>query len=300
MKGMILAAGLGTRLRPLTLDTPKALMPVCNQPMIDWVIGYLRGYGVDELIVNAHHHQEQIVSHLDGGKPFGLNIRVAVEPRILGTGGGIKNTEGFWNNSPFFVMNSDILTDIDLSRALQAHQAAGCLATLVLHDCGPFNQVRIDDNLHILDIGSEPAPGRLAFTGIHIIEPDLLDHIPEGEFSNIIDGYLRLIQDGYLIGAHVSQGHYWRDVGTIGSYLFANRESLKGNPWLLGENSRLDPSATIRDWAVLGNRTVVEAGAEVVRSVLWEGVTVKQGVRIMDSVVTSFRTVEEDLVGQAL
>jgi len=295
MKAMILAAGLGTRLRPLTLNRPKALIPVGNRPMIDRVIHYLKRHGVTELMVNAHHHSEQIVAHLNGGQPFGLNIQVAVEPHILGTGGGIKNTEGFWNEAPFIVMNSDILTDIDLDRALKAHRVAGRLATLVLHDCGPFNQVSINDDLHILDIGSEPGPGRLAFTGIHIMEPAILSHIPAGEFSSIIDCYLKLIRGGKAIGAYVSEGHYWRDVGTPGSYLLANQEILKGEPWLAGEDSRIDPSAVIREWAVMGDRTVLEADAEVCRSVLWEGVTVQEGVRVMDSVVTSFQTVTENL-----
>jgi len=100
MKAMILAAGLGTRLRPLTLSRPKALMPVGNRPMIDRVIEYLKRCNIDELIVNAHHQKEQLVAHLDNGWPFGLNIRVKVEPKILGTGGGIKNTEGFWDDKP--------------------------------------------------------------------------------------------------------------------------------------------------------------------------------------------------------
>ncbi len=300
MKAMILAAGLGTRLRPLTLNRPKALMPVGNQPMIDRVIHYLRRYGVDDLIVNAHHHQGQVVSHLDGGRPFGLKIQVTVEPRILGTGGGVKNTEGFWDNASFIVMNSDVLTDIDLGSALQAHRDASNLVTLVLHDCEPFNQVLINDDLEIMDIGSEPGPGRLAFTGIHIMEPDLLSHIPAGEFSSIIDCYLRLIRGGNPISAYVSRGHYWRDVGTLRSYLLANQEALHGDRQWSGEGCRVHPSAVIRDWAVMGNRTVIEADAEVGRSVLWEDVTVEKGVQVMDSVVTSFKTVKEDLIGETL
>jgi mannose-1-phosphate guanylyltransferase len=300
MKAMILAAGLGTRLRPLTLKRPKPLMPVGNRPMIDRVIDYLRRYGVEELIVNAHHHKEQLAAHLDERRPFGLKIQVKAEARILGTGGGIKNTEGFWDDAPFIVMNSDILTDIDLARALQAHQERGNLVTLILHDCEPFNQVRINDDLDILDIAPEPGPGRLAFTGIHIIEPTLLSHIPAREFSSIIDCYLKLISGGHPIRAHVSRGHYWRDVGTIRSYLLANQEALHGNRQLSGPGCRIHPSAVITDWAVMGHGTVLEEAAEVGRSVLWEDVTVREGIRIMDSIVTSSKTVKEDLVGETL
>jgi NDP-sugar pyrophosphorylase family protein len=251
---------------------------------------------VDELIVNAHHLQGQMVSHLDGGRPFGLRIQVTVEPRILGTGGGIKNTEGFWDDAPFIVINSDILTDIDLARGCEAHQERGSLATLILHDCEPFNQVRINDDLDILDIAPEPGPGRLAFTGIHIVEPDLLSHIPAGEFSSIVDCYLKLIREGRPIRAYVSRGHYWRDVGTIRSYLLANQEALHGNQRLSGGGCRIHPSAVIRDWAVMGHGTVLEAEAEVGRSVLWEDVTVGKGIRVMDSIVTSSQVVNKDLI----
>jgi len=300
MKAMILAAGLGTRLRPLTLKRPKSLMPVGNRPMIDRVIDYLRRYGVRELIVNAYHHKGQLAAHLDGGRPFGLKIQVKEEARILGTGGGIKNTEGFWSDAPFIVMNSDILTDIDLARALRAHQERGNLVTLILHDCEPFNQVRINDDFDILDIASKPGPGRLAFTGIHIMEPDLLSHIPSREFSSIIDCYLNLISGGHPIRAYVSRGHYWRDVGTLRSYLLANREALHGHRRLSGPGCRIHPSAAITDWAVMGHGTVIEEAAKVGRSVLWEDVTVKKGVRIMDSIVMSSRTVAEDLIGKVL
>jgi len=94
---MILAAGLGTRLRPLSLKKPKALVPVGNRPVIDMVINYLKGNNANEIIINAHHHHRQIVKHVDGGTPYGINIQVRVEPEILGTGGGIKNTEDFWD-----------------------------------------------------------------------------------------------------------------------------------------------------------------------------------------------------------
>jgi len=300
MKAMILAAGLGTRLRPLTLNRPKALMPVGNRPMIDRVIQYLVRHGIDELIVNAHHHQEALVSYLAGGRSFGLPIQVKVEPRILGTGGGIKNTEGFWDDAAFIVMNSDILTDIDLARAFEAHQAGGSLATLILHDCNPFNQVRVNGNLEIVDIAPEAGPGRLAFTGIHIIEPDLLSHIPAGQFSHIIDGYLKLIHGGHPIRAYVSHGHYWRDVGTIRSYLLANQEALRGDRLLTGAGCRIHPSAVIRGWAVAGSGTVLEEGAKVGRSVLWENVTIREGIRVMDSVVMSSREVAADLFGEVL
>ena len=164
MKAMILAAGLGTRLRPLTLNTPKALMPVGNVPIIDRIIEYLKTYGISELVVNAHHHYEQIAEHLNSGRHFGINIDVRVEPNILGTGGGIKNTEDFWDKAPFIVINGDVLTNINLRNAYKAHERSGSLATLILHDQPPFNQLKIDDKKNITHIAGKNLDNRLAFS----------------------------------------------------------------------------------------------------------------------------------------
>ena len=295
MKAMILAAGYGTRLRPLTDQKPKALMPVANRPVIDRVIAYLKAGGVTGIVVNAHHHREQLVHYLDKGRPFGLDMDVRMEPEILGTGGGIKNTADFWDTAPFVVINVDILTNIDLVRACDAHRASGALVTLVLHDYGPCNQVRTDGAGHILEIMPRPRPGALAFTGIHIMNPELLDHIPGNGYSDIIDSYRNLIHADEPIHAFISEGHYWRDMGSIESYREANRELAK-EPLTLAPGCRVDPSASLRDWAVIGQNCIVEPGTEIRRSVLWDRVFVRKGIRIIDSIVTTGNCVEKDLI----
>jgi NDP-sugar pyrophosphorylase family protein len=300
MKAMILAAGLGTRLRPLTSDRPKALVPVGNKPIIDRLIQYLKGHHISEIVVNAHHHPQQVVKHLDGGKPFGIDIDVRVEPDILGTGGGIKNTEDFLDADPFFVINGDILTNIDLGQAFEAHRKYGNLATLILHSYRPFNYVRIDNDLNITDITSESYPARLAFTGIHIIEPELLNYIPSGVFSNIIDCYRELIKSGKPIRAHLSKGHYWRDIGTVSSYVLANRESLQGDSFLIAPDCRIHESARLRDWAVIGEKAYLEKNIEIRGSILWKNVRIKSETKIIDSIVTSFKEVKNDLIGNIL
>jgi NDP-sugar pyrophosphorylase family protein len=170
MKAMILAAGFGTRLRPLTDERPKALMPIANKPLIARVITYLQSHGVNQIIVNAHHHARQVVDYVNRSRRFGLNIEVREEPEILGTGGGIKNTEDFWDNDAFVVINTDILTDINLAEDYQYHRNNETLVTLILHDCAPYNQVQIDGNRHVVHIDTTHRAGRLAFTGIHIME----------------------------------------------------------------------------------------------------------------------------------
>ena len=297
MKAMILAAGLGTRLGPLTTERPKALMPLVNVPVVDRVIEYLMTQGVDEIVVNAHHHQERLVQHLTVDRDFGIPVQVRVEPEILGTGGGIKNTQDFWDDAPFIVMNVDILTDIDLTLACEAHLKEGALATMVLHDCTPFNQILIDEEQNIRDIAVKELPGRLAFTGIHIMDPRLLSRIPDGVFSSIIDCYRGIMGREGTLKAWVCSGHCWRDMGTVESYVLANREAMGPESRLISPDCRIHPSALIEDWAVIGPGAVLEEGARVCRSILWEDVRVTKGKMVLDSIVTASKTVASDLVG---
>jgi NDP-sugar pyrophosphorylase family protein len=299
MKAMILAAGLGTRLRPLTEVKPKVLLPVANRPIIARVIDYLKAHGFSRIVVNAHHHYQQVVDYLDNGRPFGLPIDIRVEPEILGTGGGIKNTSDFWDDDPFVVINGDIVTDINLTRAYEDHLKSGALVTLIVHDCEPFNQIEIDENGNISDIARENLSGRLAFTGIHIMSPEVLSHIPDRVFYDIIACYQKLIASGKTIRAFVSENHYWRDTGTVKSYMDANRE-LSEKEILIGPGCRIDPSVIFKDWAVVGENSVLGQNVEIARSVLWEGVTVKERVRVVNSVVSSSRAVEYDLIGEVL
>jgi mannose-1-phosphate guanylyltransferase len=296
MKAMILAAGFGTRLRPLTDKRTKALMPVANRPILEWSMDYLKNYGCTEIIVNAHHHHEQVVDYVRQHPSSGVKIETRVEPEILGTGGGIKNVEDFWDQESFAVINVDILTDIDLQKVLDQHKKSGSLVTLVLHDCDPYNQVAVDSLGNIIDIGRQNAPGRLAFTGIHIIDPELLSCIPGGVFSDIIDVYRKVIMDGKAVRAYVSLNHYWRDIGTVASYLEANRD-FAGKPFVIGDGCRIHPSARLEDWAVIGENCLIEKNVWIHRSVLWDGVDVKAGIRIYDSVVAACGKVTTDLNG---
>jgi mannose-1-phosphate guanylyltransferase len=297
MKAMILAAGFGTRLRPLTDKKPKALMPIANKPLIARVIAYLKSHGVNQIIVNAHHHSQQVVDYLNRGRPFELDLEVRVEPEILGTGGGIKNTEDFWDDDAFVVINTDILTDIDLADAYKYHKKSGTLVTLVLHDCAPYNQIQIDGNRHVVGIDSACGPERLAFTGIHILNRELLSYLPETGYSDIIDSYRKFIQSGEPIGAFLSEGHYWRDVGSVESYRDTNRE-LAENNIVLGTGCSLAPSTKLVEWAVVGENCHLEADVEIKRSILWENVVVKRNAKITDSIVTSHNIIENDLIDQ--
>jgi mannose-1-phosphate guanylyltransferase len=300
MQAMILAAGLGMRLRPITERRPKALVPVANTPIIDRTIAHLKSCGVSGIIVNAHHHHRQILDRLDGGRPYGLPIQVRVEPEILGTGGGIRNTIDFWGDEPFIAINVDILTDIDLIAAYETHLAQGNPVTLVLHDRPEFSKVRLDDRMNIAKIHREVRPGGLAFTGIHIISPGFLERFPASGKFDIIDCYRGQIKAGTPIGAYVAKGHYWRDIGALPDYMQANRDALGTSVSRIGEGGMMHESSKIRDWAVIGKGTVIGPEAVITRSVIWEKATIARGVRVTDSVVTADREVTSDLIGEVL
>ncbi len=298
MKAMILAAGVGNRLRPLTSVYPKVLVPVVNKPVIDRVMELLKIHGVREIVINAHHHYQKIVNHLNKGNAFGMRTEVRVEKEILGTGGGIKNTQEFWDKDPFIVMNGDILTDIDLRKVYEFHLNRDNLITMVLHDFSVHNKIRTDNEMNILSIGhGTNLKGTFAYTGIQVMNPEVLDYIPENKRSSIIACYEKLIDLKRPIRGYLTTGHTWIDIGTIADYLRSNFNLLPPERMAIAPDCHIDPDAVLKDWAVIGRSCSIERGALVKGSVLWNDAIVREGVKVVDSVVTSGVTVEKDLVG---
>ena len=298
MKAMILAAGEGTRLKPLTDICPKALVPVANKPVIERLIAFLIRHGVEEIIVNAHHHYQKLLDYLKGDHEFGAREEVRIEKKLLGPGGGIKNTQDFWDHAPFIVINGDILTDVDLEKAYDYHLKRENLLTLVLHDFPVHNKIMVDDDMNILAIErGTNVSGALAFTGIQIMSPAVLELIPENQHYSMIECYKRIIREGRPIRGYRVTGHSWTDIGTIPDYLQANQRFVSDHKVAVGAECHIDPDARQAEWAVLGKRCTVEKGALVERSVLWSDVIVRQGVRVVDSVVASGIVVETDLIG---
>ena len=219
MKALILAAGFGTRLAPHTDHLPKALFPVGGTPLLGHTIAALKAAGCTGIAVNAHHLAEQIRAYLEKND-FGLAVLLSHESKILGTGGAIRRLADFWDNAPFLLVNADILTDIDLAEVYRRHCNQNASATMVMHDHEEFNQVWVDRGDHVVGFErfSDPPPPdgcrKLAFTGIHVINPGIVGRIPEGAFCDIIAIYREMLAEGQSIHAHVVRPPYWQDVGT--------------------------------------------------------------------------------------
>ena len=223
MKAMILAAGLGTRLLPFTEFTPKPLFTISGHPLLDIIIHSLQSAGCKGVIINTHHLYKEIDSFL-ASQQYTIPVCTRYEPVILGTAGAIKNAADFWDNQPVMVINSDIFTDIDLWKVYDFHLSHNHQATLVLHDCAEFNNVLVDKNdfiTGILDQGKEAKVGqtrKLAFTGIQVLDPEILGLIPDRTFSDSIGVYRKLILSGKKIKAYISKKYYWKDIGTPERY----------------------------------------------------------------------------------
>ena len=235
MKAMILAAGLGTRLRPLTNTIPKPLLPVAGTPLIVWNLLLLKRHGVRDVIINLHHLGPMIEQALGNGSRYGLRIQYSQEPVILGTGGGIKQAEPNFSGQPVLVMNGDTLVEIDLEALWTFHQQRNAAATLVLRadpDAARWGLVEVGENDAIVritgrgrtDIG-QTRPRM--FAGIHIVHPRLLRDVPRGKESSIIDAYVAAIQRGDAVLGFDHEG-YWSDVGTAERYAQAEHDAAAG------------------------------------------------------------------------
>lgn len=237
-KAMILAAGLGTRLRPLTNNTPKALILVNGRPLIDYSLLLLKKHGVEEVVINLHHLGDLIQKEIGDGSRFGMKVHYSWEPEILGTGGGVRKAGAYLQDAPFLVMNSDVLIDVDLNRLLREHKRRKGLATMVLKPRDPdssFTPVWTSRPGRITGIGDEQKPtgktgsAPLTFTGIQVIDPRFLDYLPiHGESCIIRQGYLPALAAGEKIYGHLYEG-YWNDLGTLDRYRQAEQELKSGN-----------------------------------------------------------------------
>ncbi len=230
MKAMILAAGLGTRLRPLTDDRPKALVEVAGRTMLEITLTRLRDFGIQEVIVNVHHFAEMIDDYLKAKNNFGMRIEVSREDTLLDTGGGLKKAAWFfWEDSnlidrPIVLHNVDVISTIDLRRMVQFHTEHQALATLAVQDRATSRYLLFDEQLQLCGrragrdgeaelVRTSQRTDALAFSGIHVISPRLLKMMTEEGAFSIISTYLRLAAQGERILAFRADEYYWRDMG---------------------------------------------------------------------------------------
>lgn len=287
MKAMVLAAGLGTRLQPYTHQRPKPLFPVLNIPLLFHTIAALQDAGFKEIAVNCYHLGKQIETALAGM----ADVTVFSESQVLGTGGGLRNAMAWLGQDPVLVVNGDIYHTIDYSTVYDSHLRGGQAATLVLHDFPRFNKVSIDGQWGVIDfIPCDQAAEIKAFTGIHVLDPKLLESIPEASFYDIIDCYRHWMSKGRKIQGLMVEDHFWSDMGTPADYLDLHGRLLTdpcfgaSSSFCLAGGLDLE-GVDLHEWAAVGEGAQIGEGSSLTRVVVWDGAVVPPGSQLMDTIV---------------
>jgi mannose-1-phosphate guanylyltransferase len=320
MKAMILAAGMGTRLRPLTLVRPKVLAPIFGISVLDFWIWRLHHAGIKAVLINAYHLHERLVAAVRA-KHWPIPVQVRVEPVLLGTGGGISNVLEFFDGQPFLVVNGDIICDAPLPDLQRYYLESSSPVGLLMHDYPEFNNVAVDFQGNVLGFGQEARklkrenPDRecLAFAGIHLIHPGIFDGFATGEPRDILTVYRKMIDAGHPPQALRIPKLFWREMGSIDGYgnlheELGNREQNFIPPLQTGKTVWLDPKAEVSPgshftgYVSVGRGSRVMEGVTLQDSILWDNVEVRAGSKlrkciVADGVVVAGRHENQVLVG---
>jgi mannose-1-phosphate guanylyltransferase len=313
MKAVVLVGGEATRLRPLTCNTPKIMIPVLNRPFFEHLLGYLKKHNVVDIIIAVGRSSEPIQDYFRDGSKLGVRLTYSIENLPLGTAGAVKNAERFLDDS-FIVLNGDIFTDIDLSRMMRLHEENKAVASLALtpvEDPTIYGVVETDSEGRVRRFIEKPSRDRITTNminaGIYILEPDILSYIAASTFSMFErDVFPPLLEEGQIVYGYPFQD-YWIDIGTPDKYSKLHHDLLPrhvGNkgikfegesfvhssvqiegPAIIGEGCAIDRGALVRGPAVLGARCRMGPGAVIEGAVLWEDCEIGKRAKLRNCLV---------------
>jgi NDP-sugar pyrophosphorylase family protein len=322
MKAMILAAGVGSRLDPLTRNTPKPMVPIVNRPVLEHVIELLAKHGFDQIMMNLHYLGSQIERHFQDGSKWAVEVAYSKEEDLLGTAGAVKAVEEFFDDT-FVVIGGDDLSDIDLTRAIEYHKSKKAVATIALSlvdDPSQYGIVMTNEKGRITRFSEKPKGelifGNAANTGIYIFEPRVLDLIPRGKFYDFGRDLFPLLIDLKEPFYGLLTSSYWRDIGGLAEYREAHYDALTYKACLrilehqterqtwIGSNVQIDEAAQIEPPVLIGNGCSIERGAQVLgNTILGPGCVIEKGARVKESIlwagarVLAGTTIEACVVG---
>ncbi len=330
MKAIIIAGGLGTRLRPLTYNMPKPVVPLANKPFIMHQIELLKKFGVSEVILNLHYLPESIRNIIDEEAILGVKVDYSLEEHPLGTAGAVKNAEQFFDKDPLIVLNGDIFTDINIEKMMKFHRAKKAKVTLALtrvEDPTSYGLVILDGDGRVLEFREKPSwehvTANTINAGIYIIEPDVFKLVPKGkEFSFERQLYPMLLEKGEKMYGFVTDA-YWMDIGSPAKYLAAHRDILSGDvlagvpgkkisgniwvednavisasakvkgPALIGSECSLADEAVLEEFVVLGYGVKVGKGSRLKNCVIHRETVINEGVKIENSILGAGCVIED-------
>ncbi|HHZ19537.1 MAG TPA: NDP-sugar synthase [Firmicutes bacterium] len=313
MKAMIMAAGVGSRLEPLTCNIPKPMVPVVNRPALEHIIRLLVKNGIHQVAANLWYLPDKIMDYFGDGSAFGVSLRYSLEENLMGTAGGVKKLQDFFDET-FVVISGDALTDINLDALIQAHKEKKAIATIALmevEDPRQFGVVITDEDGRIKAFQEKPQPGeelsRKANTGIYVFEPAIFDHIPAGQVYDFgKQVFPHLVQAGVpFYGFPIAD--YWCDIGTLTQYRLANYDVLRGKVRIdipgiwhpgavyVGENTYIAPTAQIGSKVVIGKGCRIADGVEIFgETVIGDNCIIQENTTIFASVVWNNTRIDRD------
>lgn len=281
-KAMVLAAGLGTRLRPLTDLISKPMAPIVNKPVMEHIIDLLISHGFTDVVCNLHYYPEAIKDYFGDGSRWDINISYSFEEFLMGTAGGVKNVEGFFEGKTFIILSGDALTDIDLNEVIRFHKEKKGIGTLVLtevEDPSQYGVVLIDDDKAITGFQEKPLQGEeksnLANSGIYVFEPEIFDYMPEKSFYDFGKNVFPDLLNKKVPYYGFKHSYYWNDVGSLEEYQRGNFDALEGKVKIkipgkqikegvwVGKNCRIQEEVVIIPPVCIGNNCTIKKGAKL-------------------------------------
>ncbi|OGC23414.1 hypothetical protein A2291_08030 [candidate division WOR-1 bacterium RIFOXYB2_FULL_42_35] len=328
LKALIMAAGYGTRLEPLTIAVPKPMIPIVNIPCMQHNLELLQRHGFCDLITNIHYHPEQIQNYFGDGYDFGVNLTYSFEEKLLGTAGGVKKMARLGDiKETFLILSSDALTDINLAKIVAFHKEKKALITIAMakvEDVTEFGVVITDDNGQVIGFQEKPpqeeAKSNMVNAGIYVMEPEVLNIIPEGFYDFGKQLFPQLVAEQAAIYGYPMLG-YWSDVGSLEKYIESSYDAMKGSvcinipgnkiaksAWvgerekiadsarfegavIIGDGCKIGKDVYIKD-SVIGDKCVIEDGAVITGSVVWSDCIIETEASINQSVVGNWCHVE--------
>ena len=302
-RAFVLGAGLGTRLRPLTEDLPKPLLPVFQKPLITFALDHLIAAGVDRFVINTHHCAEHFQALLGGGTYRDRPVQLIHEPDLLETGGGIKNAEPLLGKEPFLVYSGDILTDFDLRPLIDEHRRSGNDVTLALRETGLASGVILENGRIVDIVKTTRKTGLYDYANVSIWNSKIFDRIRQPKKISFIPVLVDWIRDGGKIGGVVVKDGEWFNIGSRAEYLQVHKTIAERRwrpayvtdpdwPLPIARTAQIDATAQIRGYSVLGDECQVGAGALVQDTIVWPGAQIASRSDLLGCIVRTRKRVE--------
>lgn len=323
---MIMAAGVGTRLDPLTQKVPKPLVPVANKPIMELILRHIEKFGIKEVIANTHYLADSIHDYFDQSENLDIKLNYVYEDKLSGTAGGVKKCEWFFEpGETFAVVSGDALTDVNLDELIKKHKTSGAIATMALKkvplsEVNHFGVVVIDENSRVIGFQEKPdmaeAKSNLVNTGIYIFETEIFKYIPEDQFYDFAKNVFPAVMNSdKFLSAYIID-EYWSDIGTIGQYRMSMCDILNGkvhmdlvykqihNGWysddadisqaalnngkvVVGKGSVIESNTRFNGYSSIGSNCIIKEGAQIRNSIIWDNVVIENGVKLDGCIIAS-------------